>query len=555
MQTILNNYFTAYWPWLIGFLLGNTVLFVYSDKLHKKAISFEQYPSVFSSRLVSRRDCIWVLITATIFIIWKTAWLGKEDVDMMESGVYVVSWWCTLHTFVLNAHQPLYHFLLKGLMYLFATGGQVLSEDLIWIFRFVSVLFGGFVTVLLYRFSFLVFKNKPIAYVSIILINIWGLFSYYCRRIESYTVFSFFALLCYYFFWTTFVTAQEKRIGKYCIAIIFCFFIHYLTLLILLSHIMTVLVLKLSKHSFLSSGFWRFIKALTVFNFILIPCAPFMYLSLFKNSFVFAQKWENAFYLEKEYFFLIVCNVMRFVLGLPSSFVLSVPIFCFIFFIFLKLRKENSPFFVLLATTGFFSVAYGAMMLFSMWRMPGRLYFNVRHFVWIVPLMALVYSYGVTFLKEERHLYKKILACISLALLFLLNFNLTGEIVHDNSTPDYKKAVRYIDENIESRDYVVFLNSWISCPLGFYFEMIEPRRTASEKYKARNPAQLLECRRLCDRIWFIVPWENILGVPHLSEKTLKAYVRFAKDNFTLRSHWQGNQIEVYLFACGDGNDG
>ena len=547
------NYYCANWPWLsMGLLLNGAVFFCI--KKHLKKIAPYQGSS-FSAPLtfITQKDCLLTAFVAIIFSIQKTLWLGRDSVDIMESGNYIASRAFSMGSLVMAAHQFLYHALVNIVMRIFAIGPQIVSEYLVWIGRFISVLFGIFITILFYRFSFLVFKNRFIAYAGIVLLNIHGLFLFYCRRLEYYVVFSFVALLSFHFFWKTFIAGYEKRIWKYCLVTILCFFTHYLTLLILFSQFFAILVLKLRKYPIAIHSFWRFIKAQVLFNFIFILYFPFIYFSLFNNSRIFIQKWENTFYLEKEYIFAIIYNIFRLVFGLPPCVVLVVLACCFMIFVLLKFQKENTPLFLLLVGIVFSCSIYEMVIVSSMWRMPGRLYFNVRHFVWVVPFIVLIYSYGFSLLREKIRLPKLLIIVGSLLVLFIWNSYIAGKIIVRSLSPSYREAVYYIENNLKVGDCVVWPSQWISSPVGFYLEVIEPYRSCLDKYGSSDPEGFLRRGETYERIWLIIPWEEMFGMPHLSVKTLGEYLQFAKENFTVQSCWKGNQIDVYLFTAGQGN--
>jgi len=547
IQTLLANYYAVYWPWLaVCCVVNGALLFYVKNHLKKKTLSLP-FSSPASSCAIDCRDQQRVLIIAILFMAWKTLWLGRENIDIMETGNFGLSSWVSIDNFVRSAHQPLYHLLLNMLFRLFSLQPHI-SEELIVISRFISVLFGGLITVLLYRFSFLVLNNRLAAYTGIVLLNIHALFSFYARRIESYIVLSFFILLSYHFFWKTFIIGQEKKIWKYCVVTILCFFVHYVTLPVLLSQLFTMVVLKLRKHSPAMHLFWNFIRALLVFAFAFILYWPFPYLSFFKIPYFFSDSWINNFFLEKEYIAAVIYSDIRLVLGVPPSFFLSFFVYGFIILVLLKLKKENFPFFLLVMSMMLFCVVYGAAILLSALSSIGKFYFNPRYFIWFVPFSVLMVSSGISILREKNNFYKQTLACVSFVSIFIFNFYITNKVLSENLTPAYKKAAYYITSNIKEEDCVVWPNGGLTRLIKFYLQMGKPGEFSPHRYGSRNLEELMQCGMSYKRIWLIVPWEDFFGMPHASEKMLKQYLGFAKENFVLKSHWRGNKIDVYLFT-------
>ncbi len=542
------SYYCNYWILLVFLFISNIGIFIYANKQFKKSKVCPLKVSQQSNKL-SRRDIRLLFVLTSIFIIWKIIYLGSNSFDLMESlNIRIaqelqVNIFSLLDNMVVQSRQPLYLFILNIPM-------RLLNPEYYNFFlRFISVFFGICTACLTFHFSLKVFNNKLISYLSFIFLNVHSLFAFYSRRTEPYALFCFLALLSYYYFWQTFISQEEKKIWKYCLVSILCFFTHYFTLVVIFSQLLTIFIAKWGKyrtgHSFLSS-FSHFIKALVIFNFFIILWSPVMYSAIF-SGFIFQGVWGNSFYLSQESGPLIIDRIIKLVWGLPLTGLFGYLFVLLYSYIILKLRDREPPFYIFVVSILFSALLFGIHSFLCFWYATSRLYFNVRHFTWAIPFIAMVYSYGIFLLSRSRSLFGKIIGYTCFFLILIWNIYLTNEMTFSRTNPAYKEALRYIKKDFRENDFVGFPAELIDDPVTVNAKGIFD----SERYfDAVSPTDVAQGKLFRNRLWIIIPWEDYFGVPHLNIESLHRYRDFLQDNLKLESTWQGNKIDVFLFSQG-----
>lgn len=437
-------------------------------------------------------------------------------------------------------HQPLYKLILNATM-------QLPGFDYYTFFpRLISIFFAVASGYLIFFFSQKIFKSRFISYAGFVFFNIHSLFLFYSRRIEPYSMLCFLSLLSYLYFWKTFISGEERGVWKYCLVTILCFFTHYLTFHIVLSQFLAIFILRYRTHRFnLTFSFLRFLKAMLILNFIFILYAPAIYLSIFNNPFLFQNAWSNNFYLPQENIASVLDSIGKLVLGLPLLKVIGYLPILILPFIIVKLRRAHVSFYTLFGCVVFSGLLFELLFLGGIWRCIGKTYFNVRHFVWLIPFVAIVYAYGLYILSKQKQLYK-IMGYCSFSLIFIWNAYLSNELLLKNLGPSYKEALSFIKKELKDNDYVVWPVSWINYAI--YFNSSGYFGGEKGSSSTMRPADLFEKELCYERFWVIVPWEDYFGIPSTNQEFLKKYINFLEYNLNLESFWKSNKINVYLFT-------
>lgn len=555
------EYYCNFWIWiLIAFFLNIGILFYINRYLKNK--KHDKLEVNYHNYKLFHKDFILLFILTAVFMIWKTTYLEKESLDIMESfniGLareLQIDISSALNNMISLPRLPLYTLVLNVVMRF------IDFKYYNFFLRFLSVLFGIFTAYLSYHFSFRIFNSKFISYTEFIFLNIHGLFSFYSRRAEPYAMFCFLALLSYYYFWRVFISGEEKKIWRYCLVNITCFLVSYLTLVIIFSQLLTIFILRFrfKNYNYSSSPtFLYFIKAMIIFNFIIIVWSPVIYLALFSNTFVFDsvfdKSWGNNFYLNQENIFLIIDNIIKLILGLPLLKIVGYFFILLLPFIIFKLRKENISFYILIVSIAFSVFLFEVLYLTGMWCDIGRFYFNIRHFTWLIPFVAIIYGYGVynCIVMERGKLINKLIGYFSFSLILIWNFYLTNRILLNYINPSYKKALCYIEKGFKKNDWVGWPVNWIGCCIKFnsiWTFNYDSSNFGEIDFGDIEPKDLSEKKLFYERIWVIIPWEDYFGVPHLNYQTLEKYINFLNHNLILETLWKGNKIDVYLFSTG-----
>ncbi|MBL7130661.1 MAG: glycosyltransferase family 39 protein [Candidatus Omnitrophica bacterium] len=544
----LLNYYCNYWIWLAFlFILNIGALFYINKQLKKKKDSLVKTDR-YSKKLFTK-DLILLLILTVVFLIWKIIHLGSNSFDLMESlniriaQEFQINVFSLLDNMIVQSRQPLYLFILNIPIRLLN------PEHYSFFLRFISVFFGICTAYLTFHFSLKVFNNKLISYLSFIFLNVHSLFAFYSRRAEPYALFCFLALLSYYYFWQTFISHEEKKIWKYCLVGILCFFTHYFALVVIFSQFLTMLIVKWRNYRLTHSlpfSFLHFIKALVIFNFFIILWSPVMYSAIF-SGFIFQDAWGNSFYLNQESAALVIDRIIKLVWGLPLTGSFGYLLILLYLYIILKLRDGKPSFYIFVVSILFSALLFGIHSFLCFWYSTSRLYFNVRHFTWIIPFIVMLYSYGIFLLNRSRSLFRKIIGYTCFSIILIWNIHLTNEMTFGLVNPAYKEALRYIKKDFRENDFVGFPADLIDDPITINAKGIFD----SERYfDSVPPVDLLQRKLSCKRLWIVIPWEDYFGVPHLNGETLNRYINFLKDTLSLKSVWRSNKIDVYLFNTG-----
>lgn len=538
----LIEYYCNFKIWIFASIILNTVIIHFINKYLKK-----QGPERIKINLCSfkalYKDYIILFILAFIFIAWKTVHLGRESFDIMESAnIFFVFGYGSKDllpfSYMLEyVHQPLYSLILKIIANIF--------KNNIFTLRIISLFFALFTSLFLFRFSYEVFKNRFISYAAFLFINVHILPSFYSRRIEPYTMFCFLTLLSYYYFWRAFINRKEG-IWKYCLVSIICFFTHYIALVVIFSQILTIFLIKSYKDNtkFYFSTLLLFLKSLFILGYVIILWFPAIYLSILNNSVIFSDAWSNNFYLNPEKITFILNNILRVILGFPSVSITYVflPLLMYVIF---KLKKEKPFFYFLVIGILCSSLFYESVLVLYGFKCTGKLYFNVRHFIWLVPFVTLLYAFALSILfKTKIRIYARILGCAFFLLIFSWNFIETNKLIFGYTMPSYKEALRYIKKEYKKGDFIGWPVFWIP-PIQYNSSEFSYPQTVG--FGQITPLDLLEKKYLYKRFWLIVPWEDYFGVPHLNNEFINSYINFFKKNLSLDSSWSSNKIDVYLF--------
>ncbi|MBU1912644.1 MAG: hypothetical protein KKB22_03830 [Candidatus Omnitrophica bacterium] len=288
-----------------------------------------------------------------------------------------------------------------------------------------------------------------------------------------------------------------------------------------------------------------FIKSLIIFNFIGIVASPIIYLTLFNNTFVFTDNWINSFYLESEYLGTILNSSAKIIFGLPLHgiplfFSILIPIIALI-----RIYRANRPFALLLLCLFITAFFYQLFFLLGMFNATGRLYFNIRHFVWLVPFIVMMYCYGLYLLIIEKKLYTKVIGCFLSIFIVICNLFSLPEVSFGYTAPAYKKSVDYIAQEIRDNDLVGMPVDWFKYSFEFNGVSFYSKYARVCQIKLSDINALRSTFR---RIFIIIPHEDYYGFPQASITALNNYVVSLKQKLSLLKHWHDNKIDVYLFA-------
>ena len=338
----LLEYYQHYSFWLILAVLLNTFLLVHINRQLQEVGPLSKNRAGYGA-LELQSVCLILFTLAAAFLLSIN--LGLDEFDSMEGvnsmlakGIISEHSLAFLSFSIMFAHQPIYALMLNLIIRL--SGLEYFGLLL----RSISVFWATLTVYLTYKFSFKILKNKYIAYFSATFLCLHSLFYFYARRVEGYSLFCFLALLSYYYFWNEFIIEENNSLWKYVTASIACLMVHYLTLFIILSQLITMVLLKWNKNILASRSMIRFVKALLIFCFTVILVAPVIYLSTVNNEFLFKNNWfrnnwQNNFYLGRNYLPDIISNLTRLILGSPKGeFFIYLYILIFIIIIY-KIRK------------------------------------------------------------------------------------------------------------------------------------------------------------------------------------------------------------------------
>jgi len=544
------DYYCNLWPWIaIAFFLNIIALFYINRRLQRENLVTAGLLRPSDSKLY-RKDFIIFCVLTAIFVIWKTMHLGNNSFDLMESlniriaQEFQTNIFSLLDNMIVQSRQPLYLFILNIPIRLLN------PEHYNFFLRFISAFFGICTAYLTFHFSLKVFNNKLISYLSFTFLNVHSLFSFYSRRAEPYMLFCFLALLSCYYFWQTFISGGERKIWKYCLVSILCFFTHYLTLVVIFSQFLTMLIVKWGNYRLNFNRpilFLSFIKAFAIFNFFIILWSPVMYSAIF-SGFIFQSAWGNSFYLNQESAALIIDRIIKLVWGLPLTGSFGYLLILVYLYIIFKLRDGKPSFYIFVVSILFSALLFGIHSFLCFWYSTSRLYFNVRHFTWVIPFIVMLYSYGIFLLNRSRSLFRKIIGYTCFSIILIWNIYFTNEMTFSLVNPVYKEALCYIKKDFRENDFVGFPADSIDDPV--FINSIGVFGSEAINFDTLPPMDLSKRKSSYKRIWVVVPWEDYFGVPHLNGETLNRYINFLKANLSLESIWRGNKIDVYLFNTG-----
>ncbi|MFH2136987.1 MAG: glycosyltransferase family 39 protein [Candidatus Omnitrophota bacterium] len=482
------------------------------------------------------------------FLLPKVAWLAKENIDIMESFEIIVFCRfpshiaCALDSLLRFAHQPLHPLLLRFLMMF------IDFEQWPLVFRLSSVCCAVACAVVVFYFSLNVFKDRRTAFAAFILLNMHGLFLFYSRRAEVYILFLFLVMLSQYFFWQTFILGNKKHVWQYCSISIIAFFTHYITLCIVLAQFLTMGLISLKNNrGVMKFRYLNFLKAMIICNFVVIPVLPILGVSILNNTFWSDMPWSNTFYLSSSYLPKIIKGNMTLLFSSPINkgwFILGGYVAYFIYLL-RKLRSDNYEFFALTISSFFVAGLYQLAFFMTMYKTIGRFYFNFRHLIWLVPLVSMVFAYGLSLIKKSgAKSIGIIIICIMTVLIVGNGFYMNKQILFDSKTPDYRGALNNIEDNWLPGDGLTVPVDWPTGLMEMYVSQIFKEKNV--KVNVLTASNLSETRRLYNRIWVVIPKEDYFGIAHMDPGTLDKYINLLNNNFEMLSFWESNKIKVYL---------
>ena len=538
----LLEYYQHYYLWLILAIFLNTSFLLYiNKKLHK--VDFPRNDSVHQAVLKTKSIGLMLFILATICLLSMN--LGLDEFDSMEgANAMVVQGITSEHSLwfisfmLMFAHQPLYPLMLN--LCIRFSGLEYFGV----LIRAISVFWGVLVVYLTYKFSVKIFSNKSIAYFTATFLCLHSLFYFYARRAEGYSFFCFFALLSCYYFWDVFIRGITSKFWAYAILTIICFFIHYLTLFIVLSQAVAMILLKMYRYVLPVKAGIRFVKAISVLCFVIILVAPAIYSSILNNESLFKNAWQNNFYLDQSYFLNLINNIIRLVLAIPPvNFLAYLYIIIFIIIIS-KIRKYNLPFFALMVGIFLSGIFYEGIFLFTSWKAIGKIYPNFRHLVWMAPFVAMVYGYGVYILSKQTR-FRKIAGWLVLSLLLLWNAYQSYGLCFKPQTPAFSKVANFIKSNCHKDDFIGRPVSWIDP-----FVFGDQGYPYNVKRGEINIDNFPVIKSKYKRIWALIAHEDYFGMPHYNPESINNWLNLLRENLSLVRTWHAYKMDVYLFMTG-----
>ncbi|MFH1460445.1 MAG: hypothetical protein ABIG64_08795 [Candidatus Omnitrophota bacterium] len=544
--------YQEYWIWIVlGIIINILILFVVNKLLEKsKNLSIKKYIKKIN---LNRIDYLLLFMLTFIFFIWKITNISKENVDSMESfnmqfnsllSTNIIKF---LDTSIVIAHKLIYAVMLN-LVQIFCA-----PENLVFLYRFISFGFGVLCSLLLFKFSIRVFQNKLIAYLGFILFNLNALFLFYCRRIEVYSIFCFFVLLSFYDFWRIFIDRDKNKTLRYGIWIIIVFCLHDTGVVVIFSQALALFFLNrkqpLETRNYL---YLKFMQSVLVFACLFFLLGPIFCASIISNHLIlYKGAWENNFYLGMEKLPEQINTMLNLIFGMP---IFTIGLFSFpLFFAVFSLIKKNNNFFWLLLSILISSILFQATFIYMFYIKVNACYFNIRHLLWIVPFIIMMYSFGfcdLCFLSNKN--YKKILGYSFLIIILSSGIVKSNTVIYSNKTPDYEKAFYYIKDKFKDGDFLGWLCSFTSDVFFIHTKkndiFYDHDNTILDERSAGvifNNIALKQ--KKFKRFWVIVAKEDYFGVDHMNLEFIDKCVNFLKKEFKEISCVKMNKIDIYLF--------
>ncbi len=518
----------------------NILAFIYLNRYIRKH-KHEQKELSFFNLLISRKDYLLLFILAVLFIAWKIIFLGKADIDVMESANigFVLeakkgNYSLILDYIIGSPHQPFYFVLVYLIQFM---------DNALYLLRLISVIFSTLTAFLVFCLCLEIFNNKLISYLGFILFNVHGVCSFYARRAEPYIIVCFFSLLSYYYFWTTFVSGRQKKIWKYWLVNAINFFIHYVSIIVICSQLLTILMLRWKERNMISTfRTAQFFRSIIAFNFIFILWVPFFYVQFFSDI-LFSNSWSNNFFLPRENMADVLIRISGLILGAPPVKLITGFSMLFMPVVILRIRKEKTIFYILIisiAVAVLFSLGY---LMFHWLRYTDKFYLHLRYLLWLIPFVIMLYVYSVS-IPQKEHLIKR-WSIFFFCLIGLWNFWLTNKIIFGNMVPSYSEALRYIKSEYKEGDLI----TWPASEFNFCIPL-NAKKFFHDSGNLIESSELLEKKLVYRRIWLVVAEEKYFSVQDINGKFIEDCVSFYKKNLSLQSTWKSNKISVMLFVTG-----
>lgn len=538
--------YMIFWPGIIAALIINTAIIFYLNTILRRRLLCTDIPGAVPASAGTRMI---IICFAALFALWKSINLGLDDFDGMEvfnSFMFYSEqprdWVEILNPVIFVGHQPVFPFLAKTVMLL------VDFKFYTFAVRMFSVISIAVSSVFIFLFALRVSGNRLISYAAFFIFNILSLTVSYSRRAEPYALLCLFATLSYYYYWQVFVSGQAEKLWKYCLVNIAGFFTHYILLTAVFSQFLAVLWMKLKGLEPFRGQFLLFLKSIFYFNFVFILFSPAIYVTCLNNPAVFSDQWGSKLYEELYKLPGMAYNVVRIILSLPREAVFSFFCLAALVIALFRLRSANRQFFILFLSAVFSAAIYEIVILSLLYSRNQGFFFNVRHLIWISPLIAVFYAFGIYSFSREKAVLKFFGFCF-FAALAAWNVYFSNTVIFKPQNPAYKEAVRFIKNNFKSGDFVGIPVYYLDGPVvmssrGVFDEVYNYDRNVFGEVRFDN---FIEKKRSYKRVWMVIPREMIVDYPHYNFDFIENYLEFLKKNSRLRSVWHGNNIEVYLF--------
>ncbi len=446
-------------------------------------------------------------------------------------------------------HQFLY-------VLIFSNELKSIIEFRVWTFlaRAVSILFSSLSIYIFFKLSLRIFKKRAIAYLSVLFLSTHILFTFYSLRIESYAVFLFFSLLSYYYFWEAFILKKDRGIWKYCLATMACFLMHMLALQVIISQGLALVILWITKYRDGLVDLLRFVKALLIFNFLFILHIPAILLpiNLYYSGASSGMRAGMLFYPEKDKLLYFTGHILKIIFGFAGdgSFYTAPFILLFLLYLVFHAKRPNPPFITLTISVFAIAIVYWCYFSYVLSRI-GVAYFNVRHYIWLIPFVCLVYSRLIHEVIKSTVFYKRIIGYLFCLLVVPFNLISSGAIIINNMNPAYREAMAYIKQRLTPQDRVVWPTEWVNGAVYASYNAVfgrDPDVFFTSIVGSISPIQIAQRMNKNECLRVIVPYEDYLGIEHMRRNALLNYLGWLKHYFKQKDYWKGNKIEVYSFS-------
>ena len=283
------------YPWkfiIIALVINTFFLYFCVNLLKSRRLCLEISPK--REQQIDRKSiAILFLIIAIGFSlrIWK---LGQENFETQElsylfpstkglSLLFTTSPVNIKNVILHPANLLFFHAPLPSLLLYFLSfiNKSVVTEE--FLFRFPSVLFGVATIWIIFLLARELFGKKT-ALLASFLFALSPFHLYYSRSLEPYSALCFFATVSYYLFVLIFFKNRHVLAPIYLILLIFAYFYHYLSVLILGSHFLILLSCLLFREWSKYKNYFFLLFPLVFFDGLEILCFFLLLLFFYKNK-------------------------------------------------------------------------------------------------------------------------------------------------------------------------------------------------------------------------------------------------------------------------------